>query len=113
MVFFSRILILLLLTCSQAIAHSGRTDKNGGHNCSQKSKEKGLCTGYHYHNGGGLHFDDTDELVTADNLHLLLPQSTGLQEMPRTGQDAERGASSSINTEVDTDFELNGDQDAA
>lgn len=37
---------------SLASAHSGRTDANGGHNCSQKSKDKGLCTGYHYHNGG-------------------------------------------------------------
>ncbi|WP_246469388.1 YHYH domain-containing protein [Cohnella nanjingensis] len=34
---------------SSAYAHSGRTDKNGGHNCSAKSKQKGLCTGYHYH----------------------------------------------------------------
>lgn len=33
-------------------AHSGRTDAYGGHNCSAKSKAKGLCTGYHYHNGG-------------------------------------------------------------
>ena len=37
-----------------AEAHSGRTDSNGGHNCSQKSKEKGLCTGYHYHNGDNI-----------------------------------------------------------
>ena len=29
--------------------HSGRTDSNGGHRCSDKSKRKGLCTGYHYH----------------------------------------------------------------
>ena len=29
---------------------SGRTDKNVGHNCSQKSIKKGLCSGYHYHN---------------------------------------------------------------
>jgi len=36
---------------SQAFAHSGRTDANGGHNCSQKSIDKGLCYGYHYHNG--------------------------------------------------------------
>ncbi|WHY75698.1 YHYH domain-containing protein [Neobacillus sp. WH10] len=35
-----------------AFAHSGRTDAYGGHNCSDKSKAKGLCTGYHYHNGG-------------------------------------------------------------
>ncbi|ALC88892.1 hypothetical protein AM500_03060 [Bacillus sp. FJAT-18017] len=34
-------------------AHSGRTDSSGGHNCSDKSKSKGLCSGYHYHNGGG------------------------------------------------------------
>ncbi|MGN1402175.1 MAG: YHYH domain-containing protein [Bacillus sp. (in: firmicutes)] len=32
-------------------AHSGRTDATGGHNCSEKSKAKGLCSGYHYHNG--------------------------------------------------------------
>ena len=31
------------------IEHSGRTDKNGGHNCSEASKRKGLCSGYHYH----------------------------------------------------------------
>ena len=70
----SLICILVLFATSQVSAHSGRTDKNGGHNCSQKSKEKGLCTGYHYHNGGGLHFDETDELITAENLHLLLHQ---------------------------------------
>lgn len=40
---------LLVGTSSSAFAHSGRTDKNGGHNCSAKSKQKGLCTGYHYH----------------------------------------------------------------
>ena len=31
------------------IEHSGRTDSNGGHKCSDKSKQKGLCSGYHYH----------------------------------------------------------------
>lgn len=34
------------------LAHSGRTDSSGGHNCSSKSIAKGLCTGYHYHNSG-------------------------------------------------------------
>ena len=63
--------ISTLLMISQVDAHSGRLDKKGGHNCSQKSKEKGLCTGYHYHSGGGLHFDETDELITAENIHLL------------------------------------------
>ena len=41
--------LLLAMVGGQAIAHSGRTDSNGGHNCSQKSINKGLCTGYHYH----------------------------------------------------------------
>ena len=31
------------------LGHSGRTDSSGGHNCSAKSKRKGLCSGYHYH----------------------------------------------------------------
>tara|TARA_R110000737_G_scaffold67694_2_gene95700 strand:- start:1801 stop:2058 length:258 start_codon:yes stop_codon:yes gene_type:complete len=44
-------LVALILLTSQASAHSGRTDKDGGHNCSKKSVEKGLCDGYHYHNG--------------------------------------------------------------
>ena len=44
-------LVLLLLPLT-ANAHSGRTDSSGGHNCSDKSIAKGLCTGYHYHNGG-------------------------------------------------------------
>ncbi|MEC0238464.1 YHYH domain-containing protein [Paenibacillus dokdonensis] len=43
-------LAVLMGTASSVYAHSGRTDKNGGHNCSAKSKQKGLCTGYHYHN---------------------------------------------------------------
>ena len=37
--------------CSSfALGHSGRTDSNGGHNCSSTSVAKGLCSGYHYHN---------------------------------------------------------------
>nr|WP_144028478.1 YHYH domain-containing protein [Paenibacillus ferrarius] len=44
---------MITLSVSQSVyAHSGRTDANGGHNCSAASKAKGLCTGYHYHNGG-------------------------------------------------------------
>ena len=43
--------ILILSSISTlSSAHPGRTDSNGGHKCSQKSKDKGLCTGYHYHN---------------------------------------------------------------
>lgn len=43
--------VLALVLSTQAFGHSGRTDKKGGHKCSQKSIDKGLCTGYHYHNG--------------------------------------------------------------
>ncbi|MEK4426238.1 copper amine oxidase N-terminal domain-containing protein [Solibacillus sp. FSL K6-1523] len=52
LVLFFAMLSLLLSPSLVADAHSGRTDSNGGHNCSEKSKAKGLCTGYHYHNGG-------------------------------------------------------------
>lgn len=47
------LIFILTTTFSQsALAHSGRTDASGGHNCSASSKAKGLCSGYHYHNGG-------------------------------------------------------------
>lgn len=46
------ILTVFTLTPATAIAHSGRTDSSGGHNCSASSQAKGLCSGYHYHNGG-------------------------------------------------------------
>ena len=29
--------------------HGGGLDANGGHNCGEKSKQSGLCTGYHKH----------------------------------------------------------------
>ena len=50
------LLFVLLLVFSfslSAEAHPGRTDGSGGHNCTAKSVAKGLCTDYHYHNGGG------------------------------------------------------------
>jgi hypothetical protein len=42
--------ILIMSLASYSLAHSGRTDTYGGHKCSQKSINKGLCYGYHYHN---------------------------------------------------------------
>lgn len=41
--------ICVLSAVNSVLAHSGRTDSSGGHNCSEKSKKKGLCTGYHSH----------------------------------------------------------------
>ena len=41
-------IVLLFLSASPTLAHSGRTDASGGHNC-----RVGACAGtYHYHNGG-------------------------------------------------------------
>ncbi|NOG26037.1 copper amine oxidase N-terminal domain-containing protein [Lysinibacillus fusiformis] len=51
LVLFLAMVTLFFTTTSIADAHPGRLDSNGGHNCSDKSKAKGLCTGYHYHNG--------------------------------------------------------------
>lgn len=52
LVLFITMLSLFMATSLTADAHPGRLDSNGGHNCSAKSKAKGLCTGYHYHNKG-------------------------------------------------------------
>lgn len=45
--------VFLVMFCvasiSPTFAHGGRTDTSGGHKCSEKSQQKGLCTGYHYH----------------------------------------------------------------
>lgn len=46
------IVLVFTFSSSLAEAHPGRTDSSGGHNCSAKSKAKGLCTGYHYHHSG-------------------------------------------------------------
>ena len=46
------VLFISFLPAFTADAHSGRTDSSGGHKCSDKSIAKGLCSGYHYHNGG-------------------------------------------------------------
>lgn len=49
---FAFLFLFTIMFSNSVSAHSGRTDASGGHNCSQKSINKGLCTGYHYHNGG-------------------------------------------------------------
>lgn len=57
--------LLLFLLPSNILAHSGRTDSSGGHNCSAKSISKGLCTGYHYHNGGSVPVPAYAPVITA------------------------------------------------
>ena len=49
------ILFSIFILSSPAFSHSGKTDSNGGHNCSEKSKQKGLCSGYHYHRSSVAH----------------------------------------------------------
>ncbi|MGK7378340.1 YHYH domain-containing protein [Planococcus sp. 1R117A] len=58
------VIILVFSFALNAEAHSGRTDSSGGHNCSAKSVAKGLCTGYHYHNGGGSSAPKTSPSTT-------------------------------------------------
>lgn len=49
---------IALLSPTIAFSHSGGLDKNGGHECSDKSKEKGLCSGYHYHRADAVAFKE-------------------------------------------------------
>lgn len=59
------LMLVLFMALSPVVnAHSGRTDSNGGHNCSEKSKAKGLCSGYHYHNGGNSSESDSSGSTT-------------------------------------------------
>ena len=47
--FKAGLFVFILAVTSLSQAHSGRTDSDGGHNCSESSKKKGLCYGYHKH----------------------------------------------------------------
>jgi hypothetical protein len=58
--------VILFSTSSMTYAHSGRTDSSGGHNCSQKSINKGLCSGYHYHNGGSTKSSQVQSIKSND-----------------------------------------------
>ncbi|WP_211267761.1 YHYH domain-containing protein [Kangiella sediminilitoris] len=60
----------LCLFVFAADGHSGRLDKNGGHNCSKKSKEKGLCSGYHYHRAASMAHSHDGEV------HSHIPKSS-------------------------------------
>lgn len=43
-----KVLLLFLILSSLALAHSGRTDSNGGHHTSQCDHTRRICY-YHYH----------------------------------------------------------------
>lgn len=59
------ILVLVFLALPvQALAHSGRTDSSGGHNCNV-----GSCAGtYHYHNGGSYTPPPIQPVVTTKTI---------------------------------------------
>jgi endonuclease YncB( thermonuclease family) len=47
-IFWTACFLVVLFFANETLAHSGRTDSSGGHNCNV-----GSCAGtYHYHNGG-------------------------------------------------------------
>jgi hypothetical protein len=62
------ITLFLVALSMPTSAHSGGTDSSGGHNCSQKSIDKGLCVGYHYHyhdqKGDDVNLDGSNKLAT-------------------------------------------------
>ncbi|TEW55941.1 YHYH domain-containing protein [Psychromonas sp. RZ22] len=43
------VIMFCVAVASPAFSHGGGLNKQGGHNCSEKSKSKGLCSGYHKH----------------------------------------------------------------
>lgn len=56
--------LLLLAFPAQVLAHSGRTDSNGGHNCNV-----GACAGtYHYHTGSSYTPPPRQPVVTTKNI---------------------------------------------
>ncbi len=71
-------------------AHGGRTDSSGGHNCSEKSKQKGLCTGYHYHSNGRVHEDGSDRVIELSELQhgVIVRSQSGAIHLDHNAQDA-------------------------
>ncbi|PJO42133.1 copper amine oxidase N-terminal domain-containing protein [Lysinibacillus xylanilyticus] len=80
LVLFITMLSLFMATSLTADAHPGRLDSNGGHNCSPKSQEKGLCSGYHYHNKG-------NEVVPSTNVNHKTPTTKSTPEPVHTTVD--------------------------
>jgi hypothetical protein len=77
------IMTAVLLISGQAYGHSGRTDSSGGHNCSEKSKQKGLCSGYHYHGGKWVPISVSSESTPLKSI----------SDTPSTTQDRKSAAS--------------------
>ena len=68
-------LIILFLTPGNIYAHSGGLDSQCGHNCSEKSKRKGLCYGYHYHYGNCVPGNESKQKIKQDSENVVNAKS--------------------------------------
>ncbi|GAA0134043.1 hypothetical protein YSY43_08830 [Paenibacillus sp. YSY-4.3] len=96
-------LTLLLSAQTSVLAHSGRTDANGGHNCSEKSKQKGLCSGYHYHNSGTTNSSSKSTSTKSSSTSTNKSSSSS-----KTGTSSKNAAPKKGYTTVDITLIVNG-----
>ena len=68
-------LIILFLSPGNIYAHSGGLDSQCGHNCSEKSKRKGLCYGYHYHYGNCVPGNESKQKIKQDSENVVNAKS--------------------------------------
>ena len=68
-------LIILFLSPGNIYAHSGGLDSQCGHNCSEKSKRKGLCYGYHYHYGNCVPGNESKQKIEQDSENVVNAKS--------------------------------------
>tara|TARA_Y100001935_G_scaffold255640_1_gene270365 strand:+ start:4168 stop:4431 length:264 start_codon:yes stop_codon:yes gene_type:complete len=61
------LIIILFISPGSLYAHSGGLDSQCGHNCSEKSKRKGLCYGYHYHYGNCVPGNESKQKIEQDS----------------------------------------------
>lgn len=77
-----------------SLAHSGRTDSNGGHNC-----RTGSCAGtYHYHNGGTSNYTKSTTYTTPKTPYSNYGHS----------QDDVKIIQNFLNTELDLNMKVDG-----
>jgi len=90
------VMMLFMVVSSSALAHSGRTDSKGGHNCSEKSIQKGLCTGYHYHNDG-----KTSSSTKSSNTQSKVTSSSKTTSSSKSSTASKELKTSDVNLSVD------------
>ena len=71
------LIIILFISPGSLYAHSGGLDSQCGHNCSEKSKRKGLCYGYHYHYGNCVPGNESKQKIEQDSENEVNVKSCG------------------------------------